>query len=359
MTKLLQSDAFKTIAASFIAIFFGLFIGYIILYITNPYDAYYGFITVLYGGFNSIPRGLGSVLYTATPIILTGLSVGFAFKTGLFNIGASGQFIMGSFAAIYVGIHWTFIPTSILWIVALLASIVFGSMWAAIIGLLKAFRNVNEVITSIMLNYIGVFLVNFLVVRTVYDSLRNQSITPTLATIPKAGFDRLLAGSGANGGILIAIAVAIVIYIILDKTTFGYELKAVGYNRHAAKYAGINEKRNIVFSMMIAGGLAGLAGGLVYLSGTGVHIEVLDRIPMEGFNGIPVALLASSNPLGIIFSGLFIAHLNIGGFYMQRYDFVPEIIDMMVAIIIYFSAFALAFRGLFDRLYRKLKGDKS
>lgn len=359
MHKLLQSEGFKSFAASLIAVLFGLGIGYIILYISNPYDAYYGFVTVLRGGFNSMPRGIGSVLYTATPIILTGLSVGFAFKTGLFNIGASGQFILGGFVAVYIGNYWTFLPSSILWIVALLGAMIAGSIWASIVGLLKAYRNVHEVISSIMLNYIGVFFVNHLVLETVYDSLRNQSITPVAATIPKAGFDKLLANSGANAGILIAIAAAIIIWVIISKTTFGYELKAVGFNRDAAKYAGINEKRNIIYSMMIAGLLSGLAGGLVYLSGTGVHIEVLDKIPLEGFNGIPVALLASSNPLGIIVSGLFIAHLNTGGFYMQSYDFVPEVIDMMVAIIIYFSAFALAFKGVFDKLARKLKGDKS
>lgn len=359
MHKILQNDNFKTIAASLIAIFFGLVIGLIILYISNPADAYAGFLTVLRGGFNSMPRGLGSVFYTATPIILTGLSVGFAFKTGLFNIGASGQFIVGGFVAVYIGNYWTFLPSSVLWIVALIGAMIAGSLWASIVGLLKAYRNVNEVITSIMLNYVGVFLVNHLVVETVFDSLRNQSITPVAATIPKAGFDKLLANSGANAGIIIAIVAAIIVYIIIEKTTFGYELKAVGFNRDAAKYAGINEKRNIILSMMIAGLLAGLAGGLVYLSGTGVHIEVLDKIPLEGFNGIPVALLASSHPLGIIVSGLFIAHLNIGGFYMQSYNFVPEVINMMVAIIIYFSAFALAFKGLFDRFAQKLKGDKS
>ncbi|NLA78186.1 MAG: ABC transporter permease [Erysipelothrix sp.] len=357
MGKLLQNDNFKSILASVIAILLGLLVGLIILYITSPNDAYYGFITVLKGGLNSVPRGVGSVLYTATPVILTGLSVGFAFKTGLFNIGASGQFIVGGFAAVYIGLKWLFIPRPILWIVALLGAILAGALWAGIVGLLKAYRNVNEVITSIMLNYIGVFLVNYLVLATVYDSRRNQSITP-LAQIPKWGFDKLLPNSGANGGILIAVAVAIIIYIIIDKTTFGYELKAVGFNRDAAHYAGINEKRSIVFSMMIAGAIAGLAGGLVYLSGTGVHIEVKDIIPIEGFNGIPVALLANSHPLAIIFSGLFVAHLNIGGFYMQRFDFVPEVIDMMVAVIIYFSAFALAFKNAFNRWALRLKGDE-
>ncbi len=356
MAKFFQNEGIKSILASIIAIVLGLLVGFIILYITNAKDAYLGFITVLKGGFNSMPRGLGSVLYTATPIILTGLSVGFAFKTGLFNIGASGQFIVGGFAAIYIGLKWLFIPRPLLWVVALLGAAIVGSLWAAIVGLLKAYRNVNEVITSIMLNYVGVFMVNYFVVQTVFDVKRNQSLTP-IAQIPKWGFDVLLPKSGANGGILIAVAIAILIYIIIEKTTFGYELKAVGYNRDAAKYAGINEKRSIILSMMIAGAISGIAGGLVYLSGTGVHIEVLDIIPIEGFNGIPVALLANSHPLGIIFSGLFVAHLNIGGFYMQRFDFVPEVIDMMVAVIIYFSAFALAFKNIFNKLALKLKGE--
>lgn len=358
MHKLFQNEGFKSFAASLVAILFGLVIGFGILLISNSRDAIPGFMTILTGGFNSMPQGLGSMLYTATPIILTGLSVGFAFKTGLFNIGASGQFILGGFVAVYIGYYWTFLPPSIHWVVALIGAMIAGSLWAAIVGLLKAYRNVNEVITSIMLNYVGVFFVNHLVLRTIYDPLRNQSLTPK-AVIPKAGFDTLLANTGANAGILIAIAAAIIVYIIISKTTFGFGLKAVGFNRDAAKYAGINEKRNIVLSMMIAGLLSGLAGGLVYLSGTGANIEVLDKIPLQGFNGIPVALLASSHPLGIIASGLFIAHLNVGGFYMQRFDFVPEVIDIMVAIIIYFSAFALAFKGVFNKLALKFKGDKS
>src|SRR5690554_4826371 len=142
MHKLLQSDGFKSIASSLIAILAGLIIGYIILYITNPYDAYYGFMTVIRGGFNSIPRGIGSVLYTATPIILTGLSVGFAFKTGLFNIGASGQFIVGAYAAVIVGITCPWLG-SVHWIVALLAAFIAGGFWALIPGLLKAFANVQ------------------------------------------------------------------------------------------------------------------------------------------------------------------------------------------------------------------------
>jgi general nucleoside transport system permease protein len=356
VNKLLNNRTFKSIASSIIVILFGLLIGYVILLISNPRQATDGFIIILKGGFNGGLRGVGNMLHNAMPIILTGLSVGFAFKTGLFNIGASGQFILGAFAAIYIGVKWTFIPTEILWIVALLGSMIAGALWGAIAGLLKAFRNVNEVISSIMLNYIGMYLVNFLVVSTVFDLTRNQSISPVKAFLPSGGMDILFPFSSANISIVIAIVVAIIMYIVLEKTTFGYELKAVGYNREASRYAGINEKKSIILSMMIAGALSGLGGGMLYLSNTGKHIEVIDVLASEGFNGIPVALLGLSNPIGIIFAGLFVGHMNMGGFYMQKLRFVPEVIDIMIAIIIYFSALSLAFKSFIESMARKLRG---
>ncbi len=150
--------------------------------------------------------------------------------------------------------------------------------------------------------------------------------------------------------------IAIVIYIILNKTTFGYELKACGFNPHASKYAGINEKRNIVLSMVIAGMLAGLGGGLLYLSGAnGRRIKVVDVLAAEGFNGIPVALLGLSNPIGIIFSAIFISYITQGGNYLQTLDFVPEVIDIIIAIIIYFSAFSLILRTLLPRFIKSRK----
>ena len=356
LKKLLSSRAFKSISASVFAILFGLLIGYIILLISNPAQATRGFIIILNGGFNGGLRGVGNMLHNAMPIILTGLSVGFAFKTGLFNIGASGQFILGAFTAIYIGVKWTFIPSEFLWIVAVLGAMAAGALWGSIAGVLKAFRNVNEVITSIMLNYIGMYLVNFLVVSTVFDLTRNQSLPPTNAYLPSGGMDILFPFSSANISIIIAIVVAFIMYIVLEKTTFGFELKAVGYNREASRYVGINEKRSIVLSMMIAGALAGLGGGLVYLSNTGRHIEVVDILASEGFSGIPVALLGLSNPIGIIFSGIFVGHMNMGGFYMQRLRFVPEVIDIMIAIIIYFSALSLAFKSFIENLSKKMGG---
>jgi simple sugar transport system permease protein len=282
---------------------------------------------------------------------MTGLSVGFASKTGLFNIGASGQFIVGAYAAILVGVKCTFIPAPILWVVALLAALIAGAIWGSIPGILKAFRNVNEVISCIMLNYIGMYLVNYLVTNTIFDSLKNQSQrVASGANLPKLGFDLIFRDgnnvSSANSGILVAIAMAVVIYIILEKTKFGFELKACGFNKEASKYAGMNERRSIVMSMVISGAMAGLGGALLYLAGSGKGIDVVDVLAAEGFNGIPVALLASNNPIGIIFSGLFLAYLTVGGFTMQLYRFAPQVIDIIISIIIYFSAFALVLRGL-------------
>ena len=343
--------------SSVIAIIIGLLFGLVILLISNPAQAMGGFFTILTGAFRDM-RSIGRVMYFATPIILTGLSVGFAFKTGLFNIGASGQFILGAFGAVIVGIKLPQLG-SVHWVVALLAAAILGGLWALLPGILKAYANVHEVISSIMMNYIGMYLVNYLVLNTVYDRLRNQSMgVAKSAVIPKMGLDKIFPRSNVNAGFFIAILAVIVIYIILNRTSFGFELKAVGYNRDASKYAGINEKRSIILSMVIAGALAGLGGGLLYLAGTGKYIEVVDILAAEGFTGISVALLGLSNPIGILFAGLFIGYITVGGDYMQLYDFAPEIIDIIVASIIYFSAFSLIVKNVIDRRRMKLGGGK-
>jgi len=356
----LLGPAFESFLSSFSAILIGLLFGFLILLISHPSQALPGFMTILLGGFTGGAKGLGDVLYFATPLILTGLSVGFAFKTGLFNIGAPGQFVLGSYFAVYVGIKFTSIPPSIHWIVAIAAGMVGGALWGAIPGLLKAYRNVHEVIASIMMNYIGIYLVNMLVKSdsAVFDTLRNQSRTPSKgAIIPKMGLGNFFGNSSVNGGIFIALIAVVVIYIVLNKTTFGYELKACGHNREASRYAGINEKKSIVMSMIISGALAGLGGALLLLAGAGKHLEVVDVLPAEGFNGIPVALLGMSNPIGILLAALFIAYINQGGFYLQLYNFVPEIITIITAAIVYFSAFALVFKRLIENKRKKHSGD--
>jgi len=346
--------------SSVTAIIVGLLAGLIIMIASNAPQAFFGFGAMLTGGFSSM-NDIGQVLYFATPIIMTGLSVGFSAKTGLFNIGAAGQFIAGGYAAILVGVKCGFIPGHLHWIAAIIAALIAGALWGAIPGILKALFNVHEVISCIMTNYIGTYLVNFLVTQTVYDSMRNQSMrVMETANLPKMGMDKIFKDgfivSSVNSGIVIAILFAILIYIILEKTTFGYELKACGFNRDAARYAGINEKRSIILSMTIAGALAGLGGALLFLAGSGKGITVVDILAPEGFNGIPVALLGLNNPIGIIFSGLFIAYLNVGGFNMQLYNFVPQLIEIIIAVIIYFSAFSLLVRDFIASLLKRKRG---
>ena len=351
--------------SSLVAILVGLLFGLLILLISNPQQALRGLGIIAAGGLNGGMKGIGNVLYYATPLIMTGLSVGFAFRTGLFNIGASGQLMVGAFTAVYVGARATFLPGPVLWLVALLSAMAAGALWGAIPGLFKARLNVNEVISSIMCNYIALYGTNFLIKNSVaYDPLKNQTINIGQAAIPKWGMDKVffnmrgnfVDASSLNGGIFIAIGFAVLIYVVLNRTTFGYELKACGFNRDASRYAGINEKRSILLSMVIAGALAGVGGGLMYLAPAGgLNIRVEEILSPQGFMGIPVALLGLTDPIGIILSGIFIAHLSQGGYYLQRLNFMPEIIDIIIAAIIYFSAFSLLVSNIIVTLAKRIR----
>ena len=354
-TKKDKESKSRAYLSSIFAIIIGLLFGYIVLLIANPEEANAGFMQIISGALQDDMKGIGQVLYYATPIMLTGLSVAFAFKTGLFNIGTPGQFIVGAYAGVFVGIRCTYLG-SFHWIVALLVAMIAGAVWAFVPGVLKAFCNVNEVISSIMMNYIGMYLVNYLVKADtlMFNTLKNESNpVASSALTPSFGLDKVFEGSTVGGGIIIAIIAVIIIYIVLNKTTFGYELKAVGFNREASKYAGINEKRGIILSMVIAGLLAGLAGGILYLSGSGKYIQVVDVLAAEGFNGIPVALLGLSNPIGVAFAAIFIAYIMQGGFYLQLYAFPTEVIDIIIAVIIYFSAFALILQSTYSNFIKK------
>jgi len=349
------------VLSSVTAVIVGLLAGFLIMIASNASQALYGFAAILTGGFSSL-NDIGQVLYFATPIIMTGLSVGFSARTGLFNIGAAGQFIIGAYTAVLVGVKCNFLPGHLHWITALAAALAAGALWGAIPGIFKALFNVHEVISCIMTNYIGMYLVNFLITQTIFDPMRNQSMrVMETANLPKMGMDKIFRDgfivSSVNSGIIIAVVFAILIYVILEKTVFGYELKACGFNRDAARYAGINEKRSVILSMTIAGALSALGGALLFLAGSGKGINVVDILAIEGFNGIPVALLALNNPVGIIFSGLLIAYLNVGGFNMQLYNFAPQIIEIIIAVIIYFSAFALIVKNFIGSLIKRKRGE--
>ena len=338
--------------ASLISIGAGLLFGLLLLLILNPKFAGQGFVNLVSAGLKS-PDKFAKVLYQAAPLIMTGLSVGFAFKTGLFNIGASGQYTIGAGLALIFAIQFQQ-P----WYVCLLMAMVGGAFWGVFPGLFKALFNVNEVITSIMFNWIAMFAVNLTISNlpmmlakywgaAQLDRTANLATANPSALIPRLGLDQLMNSNYMNISIFIAIVFAVIMWIILSKTTFGYELKACGHNRNASVYAGINAKRNIVLSMTIAGALSGIGGGLYYLAGTGQYTLVKVLLNM-GFNGIPVALLASSHPLGTIFSALFVSYIQVGGDAMQP-EFVKEIIDIIIAVIIYLAAFSLLVRELLNR----------
>lgn len=385
-----RADSLKTVASSLISILIGIIFGGVLLFIVSLFNsdtmshatAWEGFRIVLAGifntgrdldaggvltfGFNS--RLFGDMLFRATPLIMTGLSVALAYKTGLFNIGAPGQYLMGTMSAIVVALSLdtSKIPAGLVWILAFLTAAVAGALWGCIPGFFKAFLNVNEVITSIMTNWIAANLVTIIFDNSKFRNMTDYGkvgytlkLNSNGVASPKMGLDKLLGGSNANVGIVIAIVIAIFIYIMINKTTFGYELKACGSNKFAAKYAGMNEKRNIVLSMAIAGALSGIGAALYYLQG---DIEFFWNtsmtLPNEGFNGIPVALLAICNPIGTVFAGLFMAYLTISGNQLSAFTPYNEYMaSIIVAVIVYLSAFSLFFKGLLDK--KKKRADKS
>jgi simple sugar transport system permease protein len=340
------------IKPSLIAILFGLFVGLIIMLAFNPLEAFPALFTLLMGGFNGGLRGIGNTLYMAAPIILSGLAVAFAFKTGLFNIGASGQMMVGAYVAVHIGVLWK-VPGLLHWVVALCLGGVAGLIWGIIPGLLKAFRNVNEVISSIMMNYIASFLLIMLINRNVIQELRAEArIVQRSATLPSLEF--LFPRSTINIGIIIAIVVVIIVHIIIHKTTLGFQLRASGFSMDGSKYAGMNTKRNIVIAMALSGLFAGLGGAISFLT-FGKALPADGVIFSEGFDGISVALLGLGEPLGALFAGLFLSSIRMGGYYLQGFVFVPQIVDMIVAIIIYMTAISIAVQALFKRYGEQLK----
>lgn len=357
--KLLKSNGFAAFTAAFLAIVLGLIFGFIVMIIASPEKALDGFGTMLTGGFGR----LGDVFYFATPILMTGLSVGFAFKMGLFNIGASGQYTMGMFFAMYVALMWK-LPIGIHWIACILAGMIGGMLWGFIPGILKSLLNVHEVISSIMFNYIGMYLVDMMITSksAMYNAtMARTQYLPVSSQLPSLG----VSNSNVNVSIFVAIIIAIVLFVVLNKTTFGYELKATGFNKHASKYAGMNDKKNTILTMVIAGGLSGLGGAFAILApsaitGSSMTYEPINIIAANGFNGIAVALLGGANPIGIIFSAVFISHIQRGGTVASSlFGYKPEIIDVVIAVIIYFSAFAMVINATVGRFVKNSRRKKS
>ena len=378
LSQLWQRDATKTVLASLASILIGMAVGGVIIFIvgmTNPSLgpasvwegirlAFLGLFSTgrdaaggLTFGFN--PVNMGDMLFRATPLILTGLSVAVAFKTGLFNIGAPGQYLMGTAVTLMLalGIPSETVPTALIWVIAFLGGTLAGALWGCIPGLVKAFLNINEVLACIMTNWIAANLVTWMFdgsdFRNLVENTKSGYIYKTSyngVETAKLGLDQIFPNSQVNGGIVVAIVIAILVWVLMSKTTLGYQLKACGANRHAARYAGIADKRNIVLSMAIAGGLSGAGAALYYLSGnTEFFWSTYQTLPAIGFNGIPVALLAASNPIGVVFTGCFMSMLDIVGQQITNLTAYNEYIaDIIIAVIVYLSAFSLVIKMLFS-----------
>ncbi len=379
-TGLMKKDGTRTVLASLLSIVIGMAAGsLIILFVgfgmkvpegkTVWYGIWDGIRLVFMGlfatgrdaageltfGFN--PAMMGNMLFRATPVILTGLSVAVANKTGLFNIGAPGQYLAGTTATLFIAlcIPTATVPAWLVWTLALLGGMLAGALWGAIPGLLKALLNINEVLACIMTNWIAASLTTWLFdmsnLKNVVENTKAGYIYKTSfngVETAKLGLDKIFPGSQVNGGILVAILLAVVMYVILSRTTFGFELKACGSNRFAARYAGIKDKRCIVLSMAIAGALSGAAGSLYYLSGnTEFFWSTYQSLPAEGFNGIPVALLAANQPIAVVFTGIFMSMLDICGLQLTNLTGYNEFItDVIISVIVYLSAFSLVIKML-------------
>lgn len=371
---LFESSGAKSALSSLIAIGFGLLSGCVLILLVAAFDkditlknAFEGIRIILLGVFSkgrsdagSLLFGfsganIGNLLFRATPIIMTGLSVALAFKSGLFNIGASGQYLMGTAATLIIALS---LPTErysplFVWLLAFIGSLAAGALWGMIPGFLRAYFNINEVLSCIMTNWIAANLVTLIfensVLRNSGQSGKIGYIFPTSANsveTPTLGLDRIFPSSQVNAGIIIAVFSAVFIYVLLSKTVFGFELKICGSNRHAAEYAGIRQKRKILSAMAISGALSGAAAALYYLSGhTEFFWSTYQSLPKEGLNGIPVALLASNNPLAVVFTGLFMSFLGVAGQQLKTLTSLNEYItDIIIAFIVYLSAFSLVIK---------------
>ena len=343
MRKILKNSVVQSLLTSVICILLGMFIGYLVLLAIEPSGAGEAIIAVAknflgYSRPETQIKHMGTTLAKAAPLIMCSLSVLFSYKVGLFNIGAAGQYVVGICASLYAAIvlGWGWIPCMIL-------AAVVGAVWGAIAGLLKAYLNVNEVISGIMLNWIGLYITN-IVLSVAKDP--SSAYTYTLkakgrdAILPSLGLDAVFSGNKyVSIAIPLAIVFAIIVWVVMEKTKFGYELKATGYNKNAAKYCGMTEKRNIIISLAISGALAGLAAAFLYLTDLEQWQVTISSVPGMGFNGIAAAFLGGLHPIGTIFSSFFIQHITEGGGHVDLSIYCSQISELISAIIIYLCGF--------------------
>lgn len=346
-----KNKAVQSLAASLLCIVIGLVAGFAVLWLINPAGAWEGITTIIknffyYPSAAARLKYFGSTLVKTAPLLMCSLSVLFAYKVGLFNIGAAGQYVVGVGACLYCALAFQ-LP----WYVCLLAAVACGALLGAISGALKAYLNVNEVISCIMLNWISLYLVNMLLnnvkeLASPYTLVVNS--TSPGSVLPSLGLNELFSNNYVTIAIPLSVLAAILIWVLLEKTKLGYELKATGFNKNAARYCGMNENRNIILTMVIAGGLAGMGAGFFFLTGFEQWQCTQSSVPTMGFNGIAAAFLGGLNPIGTIFASYFIQHITSGGAYLDKALYSTQISDFISALIIYLCGFVLFFKQFMD-----------
>ena len=346
--NILKNPGVQSLLTSLLCILLGLFIGYLVLLLINPTGAWGAITNVMknfltYSSAKAQLKYLGNTLVRTAPLLMCSLSVLFVYKVGLFNIGAAGQYVAGACACLYAALylHWHWLPCMLLAIAA-------GALLGVISGLLKSSFNVSEVISGIMLNWIALYITNMLLTNvkeaTSPYTYQLKAESPQ-AILPQISLSKLLSGNQyVTIAIPIAIVCAVVIWVVLSKTLFGYELKATGNNPNAAKYCGMAEKRNIILTLAIGGALAGLGASLLYQTGYEQWQCTYSSVPSMGFNGIAAAFLGGLSPIGSIFASFFIQHITAGGAYVDKSLYCSQISDLISAIIIYLCSFVLFFK---------------
>jgi len=353
----LKSPGVQALISSIFCIIAGLLVAFIVLLFINASGAANAIFQIMrnffkYSSSNLRLRYLGNTLVKTVPLIMCALAVLFSYKVGLFNIGTPGQYCAGICAALFAALkwHWGWLPCMIL---AMLA----GALLASIVGVLKAYLNVNEVISGIMLNWITLYLTNT-ILSSVKDSaspytMKLKDVAPQ-AILPGLGLGKLFSNNQyVTIAIPLAIIVAIAINIIMDKTMFGYELKATGFNKNAAKYCGMAENRNIILSLVISGMIAGLGAALFYLTGYAQYEVTTTSVPAMGFNGIAATFLGGLNPIGTLFSSYFIQHITDGGSNVDLSKFSSQTSDLISALIIYFCGFVLFIKITLNKFIKR------
>lgn len=344
----------RALVISLIATLAGILLGFLVVILTgrSPVNMFFALVKSITG--YDIPTGNYNIVFVlnwfleTTPLILTGLSIAFAYRTGLFNIGAEGQYMVGAGAAAVAALTLGFLPPILHSIVAILAGMLAGALWGAIPGILKAYRNIHEVVICIMMNYIGMYAANIVVRYTL--PIDTNTNARTIAFPDSAILGKVFDGTASlfNWGFLVAIIAAVVVWFIIEKTSFGYSLKATGFNKEAAKYSGMKVNKNIVTSMTIAGALAGAAGAVVIL-GTFKYGRIFTAFDGYGFTGIAVALVGASNAIGVVLAGLLFGLLKVCTGSLQLYGIPKEISDLIQASIIYFVAIQYGISMLLDK----------